>query len=267
LDSDPFDVALTGTADVHFRQHVLSCPLSLHCPSGGGSEYLEDLVAGIDVPRLSDLDITLFHQLILDTPQLSHFICRTPKFEAHDEARVEISDRSVSVALPQTLGGTLELGISCRQSDWQLSSLEQVCSSSFPRAFISAVEHLYIIENRFPRLQWQDDVERSQWLELLHPFTAVKDLYITSEFTPRIAPALQELVRERVTEVLPALQNLFLEEPVPSGPVQEIIGQFVAARRQLAVIPLPSLAGKGGTVIHHLKRPNLIGFRNSHIDY
>jgi len=32
-------------------------------------------------------------------------------------------------------------------------------------------------------------------------------------------------------EVLPALQNLFLEDPQPSGPVEEAVGRFVAARQ------------------------------------
>jgi hypothetical protein len=54
----------------------------------------------------------------------------------------------------------------------------------------------------------------------------VKSLYVSREFTPHIAPALQELVEE-----LPALQTLFLEEPFPSGPVQETIEHFVAARQ------------------------------------
>jgi hypothetical protein len=34
-----------------------------------------------------------------------------------------------------------------------------------------------------------------------------------------------------VTEVLPTLQSLFLEEPQELGPVEEAIGQFVAARQ------------------------------------
>jgi len=34
-----------------------------------------------------------------------------------------------------------------------------------------------------------------------------------------------------VTEVLPALQTLFLEEKLPSGPIQDAIGQFVAERQ------------------------------------
>ena len=91
------------------------------------------------------------------------------------------------------------------------------------------VEHLYILETGFSQLRWQDDIEINQWLELLHPFTTAKDLYISSKFTPRIASALKE--------VLPSLQNLFLEDSAPSGNVQETIGQFVAAQ-QLAGHPI-----------------------------
>jgi hypothetical protein len=123
------------------------------------------------------------------------------------------------------------LEILCRQSDWQLSSLAQVCRSSFPQALISAVEHLYILERPRTQPDWQDDIESSQWLELLHPFAAVKGLYISENCTPVIAPTLQELVGERATEVLPALQTLYLEEPLPSKPDQEAIGRFIAARR------------------------------------
>ena len=197
----------------------------------GVGDYLEDLVARIDAPLLDYLDITFFHQLIFETPQLTQFFSRTPKLQTHDKAQVFFADWGVSVTLPQTSDGRLNLGVSCRQSDWQLSSLAQLCSSSFPQALIPGVEHLYILEDRFPRLRWQDDIESTQWLELLRPFISVKCLYLSREFTPRIAPTLQELVRERVTEVLPALQTLFLEEPLPSGPVKEAFRQFVAARQ------------------------------------
>jgi hypothetical protein len=121
------------------------------------------------------------------------------------------------------------LRISCRQSDWQLSSLAQVCSSSFPQVLVptGTVERLDICEMKYDRPRWQDDIEDSQWLEVLHPFTALKDLYVSREFLPRIAPALQELAGE----VLPSLQNLFLEDLQSSGPVQGAIEKFVAARQ------------------------------------
>jgi hypothetical protein len=72
-----------------------------------------------------------------------------------------------------------------------------------------------------------------QWLEVLHPFTAVKNVYISWYFAPRIADALRELAGERATDVLPALESLFLEDLWPSGPVEKTIGNFVAARQLL----------------------------------
>ena len=200
----------------------------------GVSEYLEDLVARIDSPLLDSLQIKFFHQLIFDTPQLTRFISRTPELNARNEARMVISNSGASVLVPGVVGKGLRLEISCRPSDWQLSSLAQVCNSSFPRALISSLEHLYISDDEYSRLFWQDDIESSQWLELLQPFTAVKNLHLSREFTPRVVPALQVLVRERMTEVLPALQCLCLEEDHPSGPIQEAITQFLTERALLS---------------------------------
>ena len=195
----------------------------------GVSEYLDDLVARIDAPLLGDLDITFFHQLIFDdTPQLTQFISRTPNFGACDDARVQFSDWDVQVS---AIDKALKLKILCKRSDWQISSLAQVCDS----IFIPAIKHLYIEDLIFTPSS-QDDIETVQWLELLNRLTAVKDLRMSWAFTPRIAPTLQELVGGRVTEVLPALQTLFLEEALPPG-VQKMIDKFVAAR-ELAGHPI-----------------------------
>ena len=200
----------------------------------GASEYLEDLVARIDAPLLDSICITFFHQLIFDIPQLAQFMRRTTRFQALNEAHVDFDYYGVQVgSLPptRTFDEKSRLRISCRELDWQLSSLAQVFTSFFPSIYM--VEHLYIYGPRYLPSQWQDDIENMQWLEIFHPFTAVKNLYVSKEFARCIAPALQELVGERVTDVLPALESLFLEELQPSGPVQEAIGQFVAARQLL----------------------------------
>jgi len=199
----------------------------------GASEYLEDLVARIDTPVLDGLEITFFHQLIFDTPQLTQFISRTPNLKTQGEARVVFFRDYVGVTLPQAFPRQFELGVTCGQSDWQLSSLAQICSSALPQALIHTTEHLYIRVRSAEHLppHWQDDIEDNQWLEVLHPFTSVKNLYVSQKLSPSIAPALQELVGERVIEVLPALQSLFLEELHSSGPVQETIGKFIAARQ------------------------------------
>jgi hypothetical protein len=192
----------------------------------GVSEYLEDLVARIDTPLLDTLHIIFFHQLIFDTPQLAQFLARTPNIQPPVDARIAFSDYYVEVISVPT---NFVLWISCRQSDWQLSSLAQVCSSSFPQVLVptGTVERLVICERKYNPTRWQDDIEDSQWLEVLHPFTAVKDLHVSREFLPRIAPALQELAGQ----VLPCLQNLFLEDLQSSGPVQGAIAKFVAARQ------------------------------------
>ena len=193
----------------------------------GVSEYLDDLVARIDAPLLNNFHITFFHQLIFDTPQLAQFISRTPKFnlKACNHVLAEFSHQDVRISTISTTDWALILKISCRQLDWQLSSLAQVCGS----IFVPAIEHLYIREDLHYSPFRQDDIETGQWLELLHRLTAVKDLRISPEFTPRIVPTLQELVGGRAIEVLPALQTLFVEETLPSG-VQETIDKFVAAR-------------------------------------
>ena len=118
--------------------------------------------------------------------------------------------------------------IPCTASEWQLSSLEQVCSSSLPP--LSTLEDLYIHEDPYWRQHWQYDVDNTLWLDVLLSFVAVKNLYLSEEFVPRIAPALQELVGGRTTEVLPTLENIFLEGYQTSGPYHEGIEKFVVAR-------------------------------------
>ena len=80
-------------------------------------------MARIDVPLLDHLDITFFHHMELNTPQLTQLIRRTPKFKAHDEALVAFSNPVVSVVLPQISDGTLNVKILHGESDWQLSSM------------------------------------------------------------------------------------------------------------------------------------------------
>jgi hypothetical protein len=191
---------------------------------------LEDLVARIDAPLLDTLYMRFFYQLIFNTPQLAQFLARSPNTQPPAaEARISFSDNEVEIISPQILPRDFALAISCTRLDRRLSSLTQVCNSSFPEAFISKVEHLYIRGDPY----WQDDIEDSQWMEVLHPFTSVKYLYLSGEFPSRMAPALQELAGE----VLPSLQKLFLSDLHLPEPVQVAIGKFVAAR-QLAGNPI-----------------------------
>jgi hypothetical protein len=193
----------------------------------GVSEYLEDLVTFIDAPQLNYFYTNLFTQIDFDAPRLAQFINRTPTLRALDEAHVQFDYNSASVVF-RAGSRTLNLLIICGGPDGQLRSNEQVCNSLH---LLSTVEDLYI-KHQYSRFAWNNDgFENTLWFELLLSFTAVKNLYLSKEFAPYVATALQELVGGRITEVLPSLQNIFVEGLEPSGPFQKNIGQFVAARR------------------------------------
>ena len=236
MNSDRLRLALNEKTDV-LRSLAQPCPPSQIFFFKGISEYLDDFVARIDAPMLGDLRITFFHHFIFETPNLPQFISRTPSLKAHNEACVDISDSGIRLEPVQIFARVLKvkLEVPYDEPDWP-SPFAQVCRSSFPHAFISSLENLHIHEDE--RLNQREvDTRNARWLELLHLFTAVKNLYLSEESTPRFARVLQEIVGERVVEILPALQGLFLDEVIPVGPVQEAIGQFVAAR-QLSSQPI-----------------------------
>ncbi len=205
-------------------------PALTHFHFKGVSNYSEDFVSQIDAPLLDYLDIGFFHHFVFDTPQLVQFVSRTPRLEAYDEAHVTFSNGSVEVTLQPTIDRGIKLEVSCEEPNMQLSSLAQVCSASFPRSLITAVEHLYIREVVYSPPHWQDGIEDSQWLEFLHPFTALKILYLSREIVPRMVPALQHLIGESGTELLPSLQNVCVEGP-SLVPATGVIKQFVDAQK------------------------------------
>lgn len=195
----------------------------------GVSEYLEVLVARIHPPLLNYLEITFFNQAVFHTSHLSQFISRIPKFRALKEARVVFSGGNISVRVPsptQPLGHTvLTVGISHRDPNWWPSTLARLYTSALP--LFLTVERLYM---RLPPAHWQI-TEDSEWLELLRPLAAVKNLYLSKKIALHIAPALQELAfDERVTEELPALQNIFFADLEPTGSVQQAINYFAYTR-------------------------------------
>ena len=198
----------------------------------GSSEYLDDFVARIDAPLLDSIFITFLNEFIFDISQLAQFMRRTTRVQAlnFNEAHVNFDYNIVTVeSLPPTwiLNEKSGLSITCRAIVWQLSDLVEFFTSLFPSIY--TVEHLYMYGPRsFISFQ-----EPMQWLKIFYPFTAVKNFYVIKEFAHHIAPALQKLVGERATDVLPALERLFLEGLPPSGPVQEAIGQFVSERQLL----------------------------------
>ena len=202
----------------------------------GDIEYSEDILSQIETPILNQCNLYLFNQLVFDTPLLGHFIRRTETFMTINRAHVTFSPSYVEVSLeerPYSYEKALQLNITCQPLDWQLSAVVQILNSFLP--FLPHLERLSLsieCDDHYP----QGELELIQWREFLRPFTSVKDMTLESQDSVRlVAPALQELAGEKTTEVLPALQNLFIwtlshEQPL-SGPDKEAIELFSATRQ------------------------------------
>jgi hypothetical protein len=213
----------------------------------GASEYLEDFVARIDAPSLNSTDITFFPQPIFVLPRFAQFMGRIARFHKLKNARVDFTygDAYVEILPPARWTSPVTQTIdksstSCklRVINWRVSSessLAHVFTSFFPSIYI--VEHLHLIHkpylSPFVQRQADDTAENVLWVDILYPFTGVKNLYLTKKLASSTAPALQGLVGRRTTEVLPNLQSIFLGGPryQSPGPIPEGIQNFVAARQ------------------------------------
>ena len=202
----------------------------------GDSEYLEDMLSRMDTPLHLRVSITLFHQLVFDTPLLHNLVKHAGTFKAFPRAVISFASRDIRIVLFQKQGpaesDVLELRISCRPSDWQLSSLTHLIASSIPPVY--ALERLGLRESHQPP-PWQEDIEDAQWLEMLRPFSSVKDLVLSGQLAQLVAPILGVLIGETVAEALPALETIFVEGFLPPAslpsPWQKAIERFIAARR------------------------------------
>jgi hypothetical protein len=195
----------------------------------GDSEYLEEILAGVDAPRVKNLYITFFKQIIFDTPQLFQLISQRPTLRAPEMGCIKFDSQIIIVKFRSRTSSSrfekLRVEIPCTASEWQLLSLERTCLP-----LVSTLKDLSIYNSErqlYSSPRWTNTL----WLELLRPLAAVKNLYLSENSVRRIARALRELVGGRTTEVLPALENIFLDGFWPSGPLHKGIEKFVAARR------------------------------------
>lgn len=201
----------------------------------GASEYLEDLVAQIDAPRLASIRISYFNQLVFQVPQLFRFIGQTQVLElAHfKHAQVNFRGSHVYISLYseqlESRRSHLALRISSQGLDWQVSQLTEVLSQS--SAVLSDVGHLSIGAYDL-QPSWQDDMDHSEWLELFRQFTAVETLRVSARLAAHVGNALKDVTIDIVPEILPALRLLCLEDE-PLGRVEEFINT-----RQLSGLPV-----------------------------
>ena len=207
---------------------VLPALTSLHFT--GDHKYLEVILSRIDAPLLHYIQLEAFRKQVFDARQLRHLISRTETFKEAHRATVEFYDSCMGLNIfsrgVTTDHRLLELETSRTASYWPLSGFAQLCSSALPPLPILERFEIYKYGEH-----WRDPMGNTEWLELLHPFTSVKNLVLNDKVAGCLAPALQGLTVETVTGTLPALETLSLKASARFGPTREAIAQFVATRQ------------------------------------
>ncbi|KAH8977619.1 hypothetical protein EDB83DRAFT_2448356 [Lactarius deliciosus] len=204
----------TGHLD-HPMQVVLPALIEFYYKGCG--EYLEDFVAQLDAPRLDDAEMSVDRLDSFRLPQLSMFIARTeaPKFR---HARVDIGDQAFNVELkrsnraygkPAPVRARFSLSPSFEWTDTRTAYLAHVLRQIF--AMFPNLGHLDIhCDDRIPG--WEDHITTTEWLAFLHLFTTLEVLDVSGWLARQVARALGDIPGETVTEVLPSLHLLWLND-------------------------------------------------------
>ena len=197
----------------------------------GASEYLEDLVARIDCPRLNQTVITYLNQVVdFQVTQFSNFIDRTvgPEITLFKHARFTFSYRTVAFTVyPHAKHSPWDRRpatniISCEGIDCQVSHIAQVLGHM--SAKLPNVVHLKLKVDQYGfHLKGTDDVE---WMLLLNQFSTLQTLHVSRELAGYVSLALEDIPAEMVDGVLPCLDLLCV-----AGQPASSIEKFTTARR------------------------------------
>ncbi len=184
----------------------------------GFFEYLENFVAQIDTPQLDCLRIECW-SVNFQFPQLCEFIDRSEKLKLYFRRMdLHIQPDIVVIELVHRGQSSFKFSIGDEGIGQVLSQISGMLSN-VDRLFISSV---------FPRYYDGELGNGIRWLELFHPFTAVKALSVEDRLSDHVILALKDVTGARAAEVLPALELLCLEKrPVAS------VKEFVAARQNV----------------------------------
>ena len=185
----------------------------------GGNEYLEDLMAQIDTPRLEGIEIEYFTPEI-EIRQLYQFLGRIAnlEFDLFKRAQVTFDPYDVSIKLeldrPQGEYNQIRFSLTVKTSyheNYRVQCIVRVLGQLV--AMLSNVDHLSVNHLSVSKQFWRgrDDIMKTlEWLPLLRLFPAVEVLHVFGRLAGHLATVLEDIAEERVTEVLPALHSLWL---------------------------------------------------------
>ena len=213
----------------------------------GIADYLEDLVARIDAPRLGDIEVTIFNESFFELSKLSEFINRTEMHKSHRRADILLSEHAFSISMTQPGASTyITLQLFCESLPTQLFFLNRICIHF--SAFLFKVEDLCIRTAGQSLATWGGS---GPWLRPLNPFTCVKQFHVIGSNSTNIVRALQLPDRWR-QKVLPALHKHLIPQLGPH--MREAVVSLMVSRR---------LSGHPITVeyepLYHISEPGGIG--------
>ena len=191
----------------------------------GTSKYLDSFVARVNAPHLADIDITFFSQPTMDASQLGLLIGRIEvQTSSLSRADIETSAHAISISFTNLSASVapLKLQILCKQLDWQLSCMAQVCDQFSP--FLFRVEELSVSTTQ------SSSVQGEQWLDLVRSFSGARDLRVGDKLTGDIICALGHADAGE-SNLLPSLRLLHIEQPVEmNAPSWDALLSFINSR-------------------------------------
>jgi hypothetical protein len=196
----------------------------------GYSEYLEDLLALIDMPLVDDVMIEYFLADI-QVPQLSQFIGRTQNFKnaQFERAHVTFYYHLVEVVLyfPQgESSANITLTFLGPWVNIQVPYVVDVLGR-----LVAMFSHVGHLSTNGSCLEWRDmeDLDNIEWLLFLRLFPAVEKLHLSGDVVPYITSALEDITEDVLAEVMPALRLLWLdkddrrEDDEPVGSIERFL--------------------------------------------
>ena len=193
-------------------------PSLIHFDYDGCSGYLENLVAQIDTPLLITLEIT-YHSDQIQNSHLSRFIGHTENLKSSQFSSVQAyfwrpdDDANVIVKLGCPQGKCPQASLSISSPGKEYLDLQVTDTSTFLVQLdttFSNVNHLFVNGNCVDSSS--DGDTDPELLSFFRLFPAVKELRLSGGVGEEIVSALEGTTEEMITEILPALHVIWLDD-------------------------------------------------------
>ena len=223
------------TAIPRRRIPIVATPTQIILPSlkvlafRGGSAYLEGILARVNAPLLSTLNVEFFHQLTFDLHHLRQFVRATGGF-GFSSAEMHFDKEFVSVIVDPQLqrAGMYPFlaQVKGQRLDWQVSCAVQIWQGLEP--LLTGMESLTLGFHKDSSASWQDEVDHLEWHRLFRMFAGVKRLQLTGGLVGDLFRALQLDEDELPLKLFPELREL-----VSSGwgHTDDAFASFISARQ------------------------------------